>query len=609
MRPRSTPPGTNCRIRQVAAEVGEETLSTHWLTRAGFEELCAGPVTGDTVALLDRSQHSHRRLLLRALLDQLHDNPSVSPEETWRVLAEAEQRNPAAVAEVLMYPTVGVWLTRALHHTRPGRSTSWRELGYLNAIVAAVAIRCGHPTTVRVPVWHGIVSLPTVGYVRVPGTFPVGAVDVVCAGAMSRLQVNPTTTIPLDGTDPAFTVARQHVSTCRGLALRAWIEDSDPYHGLGEPRPPTELTESEFAEWSKLLHESWDVLTLNHPAHARELAAGLRALGPIPPDVNTVGASSPAAFGAIRLSASESATEFAEALVHEMQHSKLNALLGLVNLTDDDHGRRYLAPWRDDPRPLVGVVHGVYAFTCGVEFWLAQEPAMREAETRQTAFTITYRRQQVRRALRTLRESGHLTPPGEALVDAVTTRLTACEQAPVGTTLSRTATEMIDDHQALWRLRYARPEATAISSLATAWLADALPVWSGDCHIVTDNDHLRLPANRRTLLRAKATEPDLFTSLVRRPAELPGTTPRADAALCTGDYPGAAEAYEHRLREEPDDNQAWVGLGLSLRAQGRDATALLERPELTVAVHRQVRVLGGQAPAPTALASWLGSAL
>lgn len=566
------------------------------------------------MAVLEHSQHSHRRLALRALLDQVRANPHVvgrlvEPERAWQVLAEAERRDPGAVADILMYPTVGVWLTRALHHTRPGRTTAWSELGYLNSVAAAAAVRCGCPATVRVPVWHGVVALPTVGHVRVAGTFPVGSVEVVSTGHGAEIRLGPARTIPLDGTDPAFAPTREHVSTSRGLTLRARLEDTDPYHGFGPPRPPTELAEPDFAEWRKLLDEAWDVLSLNHPAHARELAAGLRVLVPIEPGVDTVGASSPAAFGGIRLSAAGSATDFAEALVHEMQHSKLNGVLGLVRLTDDDHGRRYLAPWRDDPRPLVGIVHGVYAFTCGVEFWLTHQATAQESEARHIAFTIAHRRLQVRRALDVLAGSGHLTPPGAALVEAVSARLSACERVPVGDTLTRTVTAMVDDHQALWRLRHAHPDETAVTELTTAWLADApAPTWTGHCRIVV-GDERRLPANRRTLLRAKATEPELFASLTRGPASLPGTTPRADAALCTGDHAGAAAAYADRLRVEPDDAQAWVGLGLALRAQGRDAAALLAHPEVTVAVHRRIRALGGRAPEPAALCAWVGSAL
>jgi HEXXH motif-containing protein len=567
------------------------------------------------MALLESAQHSHRRLGLRALLDQLQANRSavgkhIDPEDAWQILSAAERRNPKAVADILMYPTVGVWLTRALHHTRPGRTSTWPELGYLYLIAAAAAVRCGYSCTIQVPVRHGIVSLPTVGHALIPGTFPVGSVDVICAGSGSRIQVNQALEIPLDGSSSAFTPAEQHVSTSRGLTLRTWLENKDPYHGLNAPRSPTELTESDFAEWCKLLHEAWDVLTLNHPAHARELATGLRMLGPIEPDVDTVGASSPAAFGGIRLSANGSATEFAEALVHEMQHSKLNALLSMVNLTDGYHARQFLAPWRDDPRPLVGVVHGIYAFTCGVEFWMRQDATTSEFdEVRRITFNIAFRRSQVRRALDTLKASGHLTLPGHALVDTVSTRLAVCERMPVSTELTHTVTMMIDDHQALWRLRHTRPDTAAVHTMAEAWLdGAAAPAWSGN-HQVIVVDEQRLPANRRSLLRTKAIDPDLFASLVRRPMSLPGTTPRADAALCTNDYQGAAKAYSDRVRIEPDDSQAWTGLGLALRAQGQNAAMFLEHPELTVAVHRRVRMLGGRAPDPTALSAWLASAL
>ncbi|TDV53602.1 HEXXH motif domain-containing protein [Actinophytocola oryzae] len=565
------------------------------------------------MALLENSQHSHRRLAFRALLDQLRVNPAtvgtrVQPEEAWRVLAEAERRDADVVADILMYPTVGVWLTRALHHTRAGRGTPWAELGYLHLIAASAAIRCGYQCTIRVPVWRGFVSLPTVGHLRLPGAFPSGSVDVACAGAGSRAHVNRAVTIPLDGTDPAFTPTRRHVNTSRGVTMCVWVEDRDAYHGFGDPVPPVVLTDAESSEWHKLLDEAWDVLTLDHPRHARELAAGLRMVVPIEPDSDTIGASSPAAFGGVRMSANASATEFAEALMHELQHSKLNGLMGLVKLVEDDGGR-YLAPWRDDPRPLAGLVHGVYAFTCGVEFWLAQEPTAQVHEARRIAFDIAYRRAQVRRALGTLAASGHLTQPGEALVEAVSARLAVCEQAPVTTMLARTVTTMLDDHQGLWRLRHVRPDGEAVTALATAWRDGAPPPSRAvGSHVVT-GDERRLPANRHALLRARAIDPDLYAALARVPAELPGTTPRADAALCGGDHAGAATAYENRLHDDPEDGQAWVGLGLALRAQGRNATALLAHPEVTVAVHRRVRLLTGRAPRPTALSAWLSPSL
>jgi HEXXH motif-containing protein len=556
--------------------------------------------------LLEAAQHSHRLLSLRALLDQLHANPQavgkhIEPETVWTVLAEAQMRDSAAVSDVLMHPAVGVWLTRALHHTRPGGAAPWPELGYLHAIAAAIAVRTGLPCTVRVPVWHGIVPLPTVGHARLPGSFPIGAVDVISAGIDSRIRVNPAVSFPLDGSDDAFSPARQHVSTSHDLTLRTWLDHHDPYHGFGEPRPPAELSDVEFAEWRKLVDEAWHVLSRGHRSYAEELATGLRVLVPIEPGSDTVGASSPAAFGGIQLSASESATEFAEALVHEMQHSKLNAVMGLVKLTDGDITRRYLAPWRDDPRPLSGILHGVYAFTCGVEFWLT-EAAREDADA---FFDVAYRRTQVRWTLRMLAGDRHLTNAGQALVGIVSDRLAVCEQVPIGRQLSTVVTAMVADHRVLWRLRHARPESGTVDALAAAWCADGAPPTWPDRTRITTEDERRLPANRRNLLRTGATDPSLFTSLTRGRSPLPGTTPYADTAFATGDVDSAADAYRRHLLTAPDDLQAWAGLGLALHAQGRDATTLLDHPEVTVAVHRRIRALTGRGPDPSALVAWL----
>jgi HEXXH motif-containing protein len=557
--------------------------------------------------LLEAAQHSHRLLGFRALLDQLHANPAavgrhVEPERAWTVLAEAEAHNPIAVTDVLMYPTVGVWLTRALHHTRPDSSTPWAELGYLHAIAAAAAVRAGLPCTLRVPVWHGIVALPTVGHARLPGSFPVGAVDVISAGIDSFIRVTPAVSVLLDGSDHAFSPAQQHISTSRDLTLRTWLDYDDPYHGFGAPRPPTKLTDAELAEWRKLVDEAWHILTRAHRPYAEELAVGLRLLAPIEPSRDTVGASSPSAFGGILLSASDSVTEFAEALVHEMQHSKLNAVLDLVKLTDGDGTRRYLAPWRDDPRPLTGILHGVYAFTCGVEFWLTEAREDRDAQ-----FDIAYRRAQVRHTLITVDSDPHLTNAGQALIDSVSARLSVCEEAVIPQ-LSTTVTAMVDDHRALWRLWHAQPEPETVDALATAWCADRPPPNWSDHTRITSHNARRLPANRRNLLRAKVTDTNLFNSLMRERNLLPGTTPHADAALCTGDAVDAAGAYRRHLTAAPDDLQAWVGLGLALRALGKNASALLDHPELTIAAHRRARALSGRSPDPAAFIAWLGPA-
>jgi uncharacterized protein len=48
-------------------------------------------------------------------------------------------------------------------------------------------------------------------------------------------------------------------------------------------------------------------------------------------------------------------------LVHEFQHTKLFGLSDLIELIDKSDTQRLMVPWRQDPRPVEGVLHGTYA--------------------------------------------------------------------------------------------------------------------------------------------------------------------------------------------------------------------------------------------------------
>ena len=600
-----------------------DDVATHRLTPALFDQICAGAATADAMAVLLKTQYSQRKLALRALADQLLANPGsvgpmIQPEQAWQLLAAAERRDADAFADVILYPPVGVWLTRALHYTRPDRAATiaWHELGYLQLIAAACAIRCRVGCALSVPVWHGAIALPTVGQIRLRTSFPIGAAELrygaravqIRAGGW-RLDVD-LDQAPVGST---FSPAIRQVSISRGLRLETYLDDLDPYRGLGAPQPPGQLDQVDLAEWHKLIGEAWDVLTLRHPEHARELAAGLRMLAPIDARLGILGASSPAAFGGIVVSANGSAIELAEALVHEIQHSKLNALLRLVPLADDGGERRFYAPWRDDPRPLTALLHGVYAFTGGLAFWLAQRDLFTDAEARHAEFTFAFRRHQLRTAVDFLLANiDLLSRPGRRLLEALVGRLEHCEQTSVSGDLPGIVDATVSDHYAHWRLRWIRPESTTVESLCAAWLAgEPATPWSTDHGLIPGYDRRPLPGHRRALLRTKATDPELFGQLASHPETLPGTTPRADAAFCVGHYDDSMAGYRDRIRADPEDSTAWIGFGLAMRALGQSAPAqaLLAAPEVSLAVHRKVRALGAERPDPDTFARWLGSGL
>lgn len=81
------------------------------------------------------------------------------------------------------------------------------------------------------------------------------------------------------------------------------------------------------------------------------------------------------------MSSKVTATQLVEVLVHEVQHSKLHALVDVVDRTTRDTGSVY-APWRGDPRGLIGLLHRIYAFTAVVEFWHLQRDLVPPSEVR-----------------------------------------------------------------------------------------------------------------------------------------------------------------------------------------------------------------------------------
>jgi len=67
----------------------------------------------------------------------------------------------------------------------------------------------------------------------------------------------------------------------------------------------------------------------------------------------------------------------AEMIVHEMSHNLLFTVQDMDPLLDPaSHGEgwlpeAYYSPWRDDPRPLNGILHAVFVFSRVANFWLA----------------------------------------------------------------------------------------------------------------------------------------------------------------------------------------------------------------------------------------------
>jgi hypothetical protein len=287
-----------------------------------------------------------------------------------RIIAEAQDADRGAVEAVLSHPWVAVWAARCL---RPGGR---RQLAYVDNVAAACLHRAGatRPGAVTRPT-----MLPAVGMLR-PGL---------------GLQ-------PLRGLD---------------LPYRLWVDDLDPYrdcHGLpAAPRLPDE----KWLGWECDIRGAARLLRDHAPEWSDDLAAGLSTITPLNPGRARTGLSVTHgdAFGGFACTRPDRPADLAVTMVHEFQHSKLNALLDLVPLQRPDAdatGPAYFAPWRPDPRPLSGMIQGTSAFLAVARVWhrFRAAPALEADATRRFA-TV---RAQVARAAEQLPGAPGLTPAGQA---------------------------------------------------------------------------------------------------------------------------------------------------------------------------------------------------
>jgi hypothetical protein len=302
------------------------------------------------------------------------------------------------------------------------------------------------------------------------------------------------------------------------------------------------------------------------------------------------------------------AISLAVALIHEYQHIALGGLIHLLRLTEEDDGSLYYAPWRDDPRPLSGLLQGVYAFLGIAGFWRRHRHAVTGPAAALADMEYAYARAQTLEAARIVRDAPTLTPKGRQFVASLIRELAAWSADEVQGEAVRLASLNVDSHRAGWRLRHLHPDAGEVSVLAKSWAAGEAAYAATRSRIVVHPDirwHQRIPALTR--LQAKG---DQLPAVVDSHGWdlLSG----AENALVEGDVANAADAYQKAfVQAESSSNdslRAWVGLVLTKADRDLiESKALRERPELVRALQAEIVRLGGGAD-PIAVARWLAQA-
>jgi HEXXH motif-containing protein len=116
-------------------------------------------------------------------------------------------------------------------------------------------------------------------------------------------------------------------------------------------------------EWIASLRAALALVAEHLPDTRREMALYLRQIVPVGwhPEKH-FSASFRESIGTLYLSLHPSSMTMVEAVVHEFQHNKLNALFEINDVLENAHEPLYRSPVRPDPRPLHGVLLAVHAF-------------------------------------------------------------------------------------------------------------------------------------------------------------------------------------------------------------------------------------------------------
>ncbi|WP_017239177.1 HEXXH motif domain-containing protein [Streptomyces sp. SS] len=586
----------------------------HLIPTAHFDALAAGRGGPDTIRFLRTGEYSRRLLLLRALLDAVEVTPGAlgplpSVDSAWDILTAAQEHAPDGFRELLLHPQVGVWLghgLRRMRHTAWGDGPLWTDLGHLHAVCAVAALRAGLPLRTTVPLRDGTAMFPTLGLAHVPEHPHWATAEVVVEAGRLRIGPHgarvgpPEPPGPSDGDAPGWQGLRRLHAHAAGRRRDVWLDDIDPYRDLSEPLAPERLDAAETARWQERFALALEVLEDNDPESAAALAEGLRSLTAVAPSTSGVvlSASSGDAFGGLLTSLPPDPVTFAVTLVHEFQHTKLGALLHLLTLERDGGAERHHAPWRDDPRPLRGLLQGAYAFLGITDFWSRYLDRAPRAGRATAEFEFALSRRQTREAVDTLGADPALTAHGRRFLAGMAARLPAwAADGRVRPGVDAMAAFAAADHRTGWRIRHLVPAPDDVRALARAFVTGAgadCPV--ADSAVVPDLADRWPHARTRLIRQVLAPSPD---------GERPFAPSPADRALVAGD-PAAPGAYARLLADDPESAEAWTGLVLALASGDPAARPLLRRPELLRAVHRELRAIGTPAD-PLRVAHWLAA--
>ncbi|MGB0592387.1 MAG: aKG-HExxH-type peptide beta-hydroxylase [Myxococcota bacterium] len=131
-----------------------------------------------------------------------------------------------------------------------------------------------------------------------------------------------------------------------------------------------DLGDAPVTEWVGVLRKSLELIGTYLPGIRAEMGLMLRQVIPVGTDAHKhLSASYREAIGTVYMTLHPQPMTMTEALIHEFQHNKLNALFHLDPVMSNAFWPLYPSPVRPDPRPLHGVLLAAHAFVPVAELY------------------------------------------------------------------------------------------------------------------------------------------------------------------------------------------------------------------------------------------------
>ncbi|CAL9368279.1 hypothetical protein SUDANB32_00806 [Streptomyces sp. enrichment culture] len=607
-----------------------ERSAFHSISEHALHGLLRGGGGGDAIDQLLKAEHSRRLLLLRALLDRCgartrgREDTPLSLHGAWELLERVQAVAPEEVDRVLMSPGTGTWVSSSLRRLKRESDDEVRDgttLGHLSSLAAAAAAAAGIAFTLWVPVLERFVVLPGLGCAILPARQAPAVVRVTGDGVRLRIAgpdgdvvVGP----PWENRTPDWLPTRTMALDPGSEGGSLTLEEHDPFRSFAAVVAPRPLSQQEAEAWQRVLREAWDVLVRDEPAEAEAMRRGLLSITPVPRGerFRPYSSSSAEAFGGINASLPDDGLELAATLVHEFQHIKLGALMHVqpvLRRPETSVGRTELfhAPWRDDPRPLEGLIQGVYAFFGVTRFWHAYRRIPDAAQASLAHFEFALWRDAVSSTLDTVRGHDRLTSLGHRLLGSLTRVCTEWLAEAVPREELRLAREAAGSHRARWREHHLRPAPDMVDRTVRAWRrGEACPpsVRVTPSSLQPDAQACYLDT-AAVLARHRLTDPDGSWRDPEAGAVRGAGT--VDVLLTAGDRPAARRLLTDRLVTGDLRTGSWALLGRAVALDpGCQAASrfLLHSPHWARAVWNTLVAQHEELPDPVALAAWLGGA-